>query len=356
MQIYLDSVKFDRDTNRAMRKLSHKQYELSNHLGNVLSTVLDRKTPITSAGGSGGSTTISHYEGDVVFASDYYSFGSPMTWTTTDSSGGRLYSGGGYRYGFNGQEKDDEIKESGNSYTTEFRQYDPRLGRWLTIDPETRSFAWGSPYVSMSNNPISRVDPFGNSDGHYVDEHGNYLGEDGNTRDKNVYVIKKEDYNAVNNKLSAEGTKTLQDKSTPLEIYTKGINISLATWGKMKNSKTGVKWLIPYVKNNSDYTVYFKPEDNFGDVQNIGAYPIKPHSDLYAPIDGVSSREIKKSAVYKVSDGNQVIVNNLGMDSDVIATADGIGVVISFFADLIEGGWYKDAPDASWKNLEKKSE
>jgi hypothetical protein len=32
---------------------SPKQYELTNHLGNVLSTVLDRKTPITTAGGSG---------------------------------------------------------------------------------------------------------------------------------------------------------------------------------------------------------------------------------------------------------------------------------------------------------------
>jgi len=35
---------------------------------------------------------------------------------------------GGYRYAFNGMEKDDEVKGSGNSYTTEFRQYDSRLG------------------------------------------------------------------------------------------------------------------------------------------------------------------------------------------------------------------------------------
>jgi hypothetical protein len=114
LQIYLDSVKFDRNTARAMRRMSQKQYELTNHLGNVLSTVLDRKTPITATGGSGGSTTITHYEGDVVFATDYYPFGSPMSWSTPDSSGGRMYSGGGYRFGFNGQEKDDEVACEGN--------------------------------------------------------------------------------------------------------------------------------------------------------------------------------------------------------------------------------------------------
>jgi|APGre2960657404_1045060.scaffolds.fasta_scaffold10663_3 RHS repeat-associated protein len=279
---------------------------------------------------------------------DYSPFGAALD--------GRTIEGDFYRRAFNGMEKDDELKGKGNSYTTEFRQYDPRLGKWLTIDPETRSFPWSSPYVSMSNNPISRIDPLGNSDGHYVDEDGNYLGEDGNTSDKNVYVIKKNDYNAIGNKLSTEGTKTLQDKSTPLESYTKGINISRATWDKMNNSKTDVKWLTPSVNNNSDYTVYFKPEGTYGDVQNDGAYPIKPHTDLYAPVDGVSSKEIKKSAVYKVPDGNQVIVNNQGMNTDVIATDDGIGVIVSFFADLIKGGWSTDAPDASWKNLEKKSE
>ncbi|MEW4923109.1 RHS repeat-associated core domain-containing protein [Algibacter sp. 2305UL17-15] len=64
-----------------------------------------------------------------------------------------------YRYGFNGMEKDDAIKGEGNSYTTYFRQYDPRIGRWLTIDPA--SVTWESPYVAQRNNPILFNDPFG---------------------------------------------------------------------------------------------------------------------------------------------------------------------------------------------------
>lgn len=40
-----------------------------------------------------------------------------------------------YRYGFQGYEKDDEVRGvKGASYTTEFRQLDPRIGRWLTVD------------------------------------------------------------------------------------------------------------------------------------------------------------------------------------------------------------------------------
>ena len=62
-------------------------------------------------------------------------------------------------------EKDDNVKGEGNSYTTEFRQYDPRLGRWLSLDPLMMQFPDMSPYVAFDNNPIYYVDPFGLSAG-----------------------------------------------------------------------------------------------------------------------------------------------------------------------------------------------
>ncbi|MCB9196581.1 MAG: hypothetical protein H6598_10185 [Flavobacteriales bacterium] len=65
-----------------------------------------------------------------------------------------------YSYGYQGSEKDDEVKGTGNSYTTFFRQLDPRLGRWLTIDPVFQP--WQSPYTSMDNNPIIYNDLLGN--------------------------------------------------------------------------------------------------------------------------------------------------------------------------------------------------
>ena len=65
---------------------------------------------------------------------------------------------GNYRYGYQGSEGDDEVKGDGNSYTTEFRMLDPRLGRWLSLDPKAAEFPWMSPYVSMADNPILNND------------------------------------------------------------------------------------------------------------------------------------------------------------------------------------------------------
>ncbi len=59
-----------------------------------------------------------------------------------------------YRYGFNGMEKDDEIKGEGNSYTTYFRAYDPRIARWHSIDPEIAKYPEWSPYAVSFDNPI----------------------------------------------------------------------------------------------------------------------------------------------------------------------------------------------------------
>ena len=59
-------------------------------------------------------------------------------------------------YSFQGQERDDEVKGAGNSYTTYFRQLDPRVGRWFSIDPKMTALE--SPYVSMGNNPITCID------------------------------------------------------------------------------------------------------------------------------------------------------------------------------------------------------
>jgi len=64
-----------------------------------------------------------------------------------------------YGYGFNGQEKDDEVAGAGNSYTAEYWQYDSRLGRRWNIDPVVKHYE--SPYAAFANTPIWVVDPNG---------------------------------------------------------------------------------------------------------------------------------------------------------------------------------------------------
>jgi RHS repeat-associated protein len=163
------------------RSLGEKQYELSNHLGNVLVTVSDRKL----AEGTEGSTATG-YRAEVLFASDYYPFGMQMP--------GREFSQEEYRYGFNGMEKDDELAGEGNSYTAQFWQYDSRLGRRWNTDPVVKD--WESPYATFRGNPIWYVDPDGDDPSTQVDENedGTYtvVGGDQNDGDNGIY-IKNED-------------------------------------------------------------------------------------------------------------------------------------------------------------------
>ena len=74
-----------------------------------------------------------------------------------------MQSGTGYRYGFNGQEKSDEVNEDGNSYTAEFWQYDARIGRRWNLDPKPTVGI--SQYSAFSNNPISFIDIKGDTTG-----------------------------------------------------------------------------------------------------------------------------------------------------------------------------------------------
>ncbi len=87
-----------------------------------------------------------------------FGFKKPATSWVADSVG--------YRYGFNSQEKDDEIYGSGNSYTAEYWQYDARLGRRWNLDPVDKP--WMSSYHAFSNKPILNIDPNGAFDDNYT--------------------------------------------------------------------------------------------------------------------------------------------------------------------------------------------
>ena len=84
---------------------------------------------------------------------DYYPFGMAMP--------GRTFSSNQYRYGFNGKEKDDEVKGEGNSYNFGARIYDPRIGKWLAVDPKASVYPGISPYVAFGNDPLYFIDPEG---------------------------------------------------------------------------------------------------------------------------------------------------------------------------------------------------
>jgi RHS repeat-associated protein len=66
-----------------------------------------------------------------------------------------------YRYGFNGKEKDDELKGEGNSYNFGARMLDPRVGRWFASDPHESKYPSLSGYSFVGNMPLQATDPDG---------------------------------------------------------------------------------------------------------------------------------------------------------------------------------------------------
>ncbi|WP_341903540.1 RHS repeat-associated core domain-containing protein [Fluviicola taffensis] len=187
--------------------LGNKTYELTNHLGNVLSVISDKVIPHNNGG------TIDYWLADLRQATDYSPFGVMLhnrDLKLTSTSG--IFAP--YRYSFNGMEKDDEVKGGGNSYTTEFRQYDPRLGRWLTIDPLSQNFPWQSPYVAFDNKPIVMDDPKGLAANGTTGNGGYQKGDKGSR--------KKDNGNGTSNYDAPVGTVILPQRAKVLETLQDG--------------------------------------------------------------------------------------------------------------------------------------
>jgi RHS repeat-associated protein len=101
------------------------------------------------------NTTIVRIEGKLKETNDYYPYGllcGSATISTTSSSGN-------YKF----QNKEFNKKEFAGSWGLDWynhgaRMYDPELGRWHVQDP---ALQFANPYLAMSNNPVSFVDPDG---------------------------------------------------------------------------------------------------------------------------------------------------------------------------------------------------
>lgn len=128
-------------------------YEISNHLGNVQAVISDKKVPVPDAQ---DPTIVAFYNPGILSATDYYPFGMVMPNRSVDTEK--------YRYGFNGQQKDDEIahnESSGSHNFAEFWMYDTRTARRWNLDPKPHPSI--SMYGCFNSNPILFSDPFGDT-------------------------------------------------------------------------------------------------------------------------------------------------------------------------------------------------
>lgn len=153
MTIYNDSVateqplygssrlgQFNGSRKEGYQILRSRKFELSNHLGNVLAVIRDDANVTADSAWAAVAST-----------SDYYPFGLEMKGRTfIDSTS--------YRYGFNGKEKDYKGEFGEVSYDYGFRIYNPAIGKFLSVDPLTKSYPMLTPYQFASNTPIQAID------------------------------------------------------------------------------------------------------------------------------------------------------------------------------------------------------
>ena len=99
-----------------------------------------------------------------------------------------------YRFGYNGEERMDEISGDGNVYDLGERYFDARLCRMFSTDPLENEYPWQSTYAYCNNSPIWRIDFKGEGDKDGTEKHtvksGETLGQLANRLGTTIEKIK----------------------------------------------------------------------------------------------------------------------------------------------------------------------
>jgi len=228
----------------ALHNLGKANYELSNHLGNVITVISDRKIGVDAPVANG---IIDYYLADIKETHDYYPFGYEMPGRTIGSD---------FAYNFNGK-RDDKWNGNGSSYG-DFgaRMMDNRLGRWMSVDPKAGKFPNESHYAFCSDNPIVYVDPDG-KEKVIVIGGGDNTGAD-RYKFINSGVRQLLDY-AANNAKNEPITIVITDKFVEAEVYE-----YLETWANATAINNNIKVNIVKANSGDEITNYINSKSTAG--------------------------------------------------------------------------------------------
>ncbi len=151
-------------------------------------------------------------------------------------------SGEKYPYGFNGKYKDNEWAGKGNHYDYGARFYDPRIARWLSIDPLAADYQSKTPYNFGLNNPIFFLDHGGKKAIGFIGADGKlYIHATYNAVTQGKYSLKSYEMSNIQNRVNdfykgAVGMKvTLADGRS---VTIGGVKIEVKPGGDFVNSLT----------------------------------------------------------------------------------------------------------------------
>ena len=108
--------------------------------------------------------SVQYKQGPVLEENHYYPFGLTMA-GISDKAIKTQYAQNKYRFNFGSELQNQEFSDGSGleTYDATFRMYDPQIGRFWQVDPLGELAEGWSPYAFVLDNPISLVDPLGDT-------------------------------------------------------------------------------------------------------------------------------------------------------------------------------------------------
>ncbi len=288
---------------------------------------------------------VSLFQPDVLAYNDYYPFGSLVP--------NRHGSSSSYRYGFNGMEKDDEVKGEGNSLDFGARMYDPRIGRWFKTDKAELKYPSLSPFSFANNSPLIFKDIDGNDIFIVIVVNGKrqIVKYDREMSDKGVNKAAKETINALNllyDKKALEIKYPDKDSEKTIDIlgyFMKPENDVVIMPGDVENKSFPSKYQTQNFKklniDTSKYDMNSTGSTYELDTSKTGFIQWNPNSGIIFATDKTVVRQdietFKKSVNTEGIKGFSYYSEKykIGMHSPVLQLAHEFGHLISLFEDPI---------------------
>jgi hypothetical protein len=120
------------------------------------------------------------------------------------------------------------------------RIYDPRVGRFLSVDPIAKNFAWNSPYAFSENSPANFIDLDGTEKAgpetidmakQLLGEFGDFIIRDKNlmkiTTDKTILAVLRKSIEADKKAYAAIAVFIYENRMSPNEIFLYYLNKSI---------------------------------------------------------------------------------------------------------------------------------
>ncbi|GIV28848.1 MAG: hypothetical protein KatS3mg027_2662 [Bacteroidia bacterium] len=261
--------------------LGKKHYETTDWLGNVRVTYTDKK-----------SWQQNKFALNVSSSQDYYPFGAVME--------GRNLEITNYRFGFQGQEGDDEVYGKNNLWAYKYRLHDARLGRFFSVDPLADKYPNNSSYVFVANMPIIAIDHDGKDV--YLIIYTTAEGESGHA------AIAVENYKAIEITVIENGIeikKTIYEKTGTFTFYEFGPDVKKP----IKSLVLPVKGFYGKIENvtideiiNKNLSTYESDENKPNGPNGVIKFTTTPETDL--KIKEKIERKIASKEKYKALKNN----------------------------------------------------